>query len=108
MTIQEMRDEVQVVSVNRSLRVDLVLPQEIRQSVIDGIRLYRACCRQCYSVLLLAQTCGGVIEDHPEKGIRIREQNKISKAILALAMRKRGKALAYELRNYVLRELWPS
>jgi hypothetical protein len=91
----------------RSLKLDLIPPEEQRHVVLDSIRRYRAICRQCYAVLLLSQAAGAKVEEHP-KGLRLKPDNDKSKQLLALATGKEGKALAYELRDYVLREQWPT
>lgn len=91
----------------RSLRLDLIPPESQRRAIVDSIRRYRAVCRQCYSVLLLSQAAGANVEEH-ENGLRLQPDNDRAKEILGLAMGKTGKALAYELRDYVLRDQWPT
>lgn len=112
-------------SVTRSLTVDVFAPDEQRQSVLNDIRRYRACCRQCYAVLLLSQTAGGRIEEQDESLRVVPDSNRAKVVALAALQRadlergervkgegqafsvRGGTALAYELREYVLRELWP-
>lgn len=112
----------------RSLRLDLFSPDDVRQHVLDSVRLYRACCRQCYATLLNAQVSGADLTV-TEDGISLKPNGERSKLVLALALDhagvekqesppgardgkrfvvRAGAALGYEMREYFLRSLWPT
>ena len=112
--------------VQRSVTLDVFATDERRQDVLNSIRKYRAVCRQVYATLLLAQTAGASVEEH-ETGPRLKPDGDGSKLALAAALGsakiERGKktkgegqeykvqigsGLAYELREYVRKELWPT
>ena len=91
----------------RSLSIDLFAPDEQRQAILNSIRRYRACCRDVYATLLLSQAAGAAIEEVDEQ-LRVTPNGERAKLILAAAMDKGGKALAYECRDLVLKHLWPT
>src|SRR5262245_40933716 len=92
--------------VTRSLSVDVVVADELRQPVVNAIRRYRAACRQLYAVLLLSQQAGAEIVETDEV-LRVLPKNEAAKAVLASALGKGGKALGYELRDWFRQELYP-
>lgn len=113
-------------SVTRSVSIDLFVPDEQRQSVLNSVRHYRLCCRDVYAALLLAQTAGAEIEDI-EGAMRLKPQSDQAKLALAAALgvaritpgdREKGNgqsftvnvgsAMAYECRAWVLQQLFPT
>jgi hypothetical protein len=95
-----MEEEKKVELQSRSTTIDVFVPNEQRQTVLNSIRRYRALCRNSYAILLLAQAAGATVEHDAEKEeLSVKPDGERSKGILSLAMRKEGKALAYELRD---------
>jgi hypothetical protein len=92
---------------NRSLTIGLISPKEKKQVVLNSIRRYRAICRQCFSIVLLAQTAGSEIQTK-EDTIVLAPQSEKAKNILATVMGRDGKVFAYSLRDFVLQEQWPT
>ncbi len=114
-------------TVTRSISIALSVDDEYHRAVVDSIRRYRACCRQLYSALLMAQCAASDIEVRDD-GIRVRPHNERAKIAMGVAMgagtvtkavehiRGQGqnytvnlgvKAL-YEFREYFFEALYPN
>ncbi len=115
----------------RSINSEIFADEEERQAVLNDIRAYRACCRQIYAVLLLSQAAGGRIESvaasaEAEEVLRVVPESDRAKVVALAALQRGdiekgervrgegqpftvrgGAALAYEMRDYFLHELWP-
>lgn len=91
----------------RSVTLDLIPPDDQRKNILNHIKQYRAAARQCYSILLLAQTAGAEFGINKDGDFVLKPNSKRSKQVLETAMGKAGKALAYELRDYVLQQMLP-
>lgn len=78
------------------------------RETVASIRTIRAAARQCYAVLFAAQVAGAEIQLDGEGNARVKPINSRSKAILAEALGKTGKAPVYEVRQYVLDHLCPT
>jgi len=103
-----------------------VYNQDLRQEILNSIRRYRAACRQCYGVLLLARAAGAEIEIKDES-LRVKpklDNSKIGLAsLLGVAKIEKtekgprgsgqgyavnvGAGDAYELRQYFFDQLYP-
>jgi hypothetical protein len=89
----------------RSVTIDLIPPDDRYKDVINHIRQYRATAKQCYAILLMAQTAGADLNFSKDGTFSLKPNSKRSKKLMELAFDKAGKALAYELREYVLQHL---
>ncbi len=121
----------QPIVVQRSLKLDLVAPEDKRHAVIASIRRYRHACRQLFAVVGLGQLAAARLteRDGPDGELDLRFEAQSDQAKIALAaaiaaakidkgekVRGEGQAyqvrigsgFAYELRDYFLRELYPS
>jgi hypothetical protein len=112
----------------RSVTFDVFAPDNQRQAVLNSIRKYRAVCREVYAALLLAQTAAAELEEK-DSSLCLKPNGDASKIALAAALGvakiarseepkvrgegqkftvQIGSGLGYELRDYVLKELWPT
>lgn len=77
-------------TVQRSLRVDLQLPQEIQDSlprILSSIRQYRAALRHNYGILVEAHDAAGEIE-WTDDNVRVTPANAAARVIAGLATRQ--------------------
>ena len=92
----------------RSTNFDLFLAdRDLHRKIVDSIRLYRAVCRQAFSVCAMAEISGATIE-YDEKGIRVKSNSEAASRVLADTFGKEGKAHLYQLRDFVRTDLAPT
>lgn len=112
--------------VTRGMSLDVFAPDEQRQAILDGIRRYRAACREMYGVLLAASAAGAEIIQS-EKGVQLKPSNDRAAVVLAAALDRAavaktkgqrgegvtytvsgsGAALGYDLRPWFTNTLYP-
>jgi hypothetical protein len=95
--------------VKRNVVLDIMVDDNLRQPVIQQIRLYRAACRKAFAACAMAEMAGAEIITDTENGdIKIVPgKADESKKILEAAFGVTGKAHLYQLRKWLL-ELHPS
>lgn len=95
----------------RSVTLDIFCDQELRQTVLNSIRRYRAACRQLFAVLGCAQAAGGAILATDED-VSIRpdsaQAQTIMRQVFHLPDDAPAKALGYPCRRWFLDELYPA
>lgn len=93
--------------ISRSLPIKLSVDDELYRPIVNSIRLYRHLCRDVFGIVALAEFAGAAVE-YLDDEIRIKPNSEKSKKLLEVAFDKSGKALAYQLREWVLREQAPN
>jgi hypothetical protein len=92
----------------RMLKVELWLKdKEQRDQVRQSLKLYRGALRHAFAVYTLAQAAGAELVSDEKKGVRLSASKDKTKAILELLFDKKGAYPAYEMRDYILKELLP-
>lgn len=91
----------------RSTTIDLFAPKDRLRQIVTSIRHYRATLRQIYSALTMAQMAGAKIAVETDD-IRVSPNRDAAQLILANAFGHDGKALGYQMRQWVLNEAAPS
>jgi hypothetical protein len=101
-------------SLNRSLKIDLALPEQSKhlyKPILNSIRKYRATARKLFTACAMAEMAGAsIVLEKNKKGeddIKIKPDNEASKLILANSFGMDGKAHLYQLRSFVREELAP-
>jgi len=92
--------------VKRSVKIDVIPPDNKRREVINSIRLYRAACRKAYTACSNAEMAGAEII-MGDDDIQIKPNSENAKQILELAFGVTGKAHLYQLRVWI-RDLHPT
>ena len=92
--------------VKRSVKIDVIPPDNKRREVINSIRLYRAACRKAYTACSNAEMAGAEII-MGDDDIQIKPNSDNAKQILELAFGVTGKAHLYQLRVWI-RDLHPT
>lgn len=106
-----MRKKEKKENLNRSLKIDLILPEESKhlyRPILNSIRKYRAVARKLFSACAMAEMAGASIITEEKKGesnIKVKPDNEASRLILANAFGTDGKAHLYQLRSYVRKDL---